>query len=55
MIEAARELAETIAHAEQAIHGLKKTAADTGKELQSRIDEARTLSNSLQRGGRRGY
>ena len=54
MIDAARELAETIAHAEQAIHGLKRSAAETGTELQSRIDEARTLSNSLQRGGRRG-
>ena len=57
MIEAARELAETIAQAEHAVQGLRKSASETGKELQSRIDEARSLSNSLQRGGspRRGY
>ncbi|MDF1681925.1 DUF6468 domain-containing protein [Ponticaulis sp.] len=56
MIEAARELAETIAQAEMAVQGLRKSATETGKELQSRIDEARTLSNSLQRGTtRRGY
>ncbi|HBH90073.1 DUF6468 domain-containing protein [Ponticaulis sp.] len=56
MIEAARELAETIAQAEMAVQGLRKSATETGKELQSRIDEARSLSNSLQRGTtRRGY
>lgn len=56
MIDAARELAETIAQAEMAVQGLRKTATETGKELQSRIDEARSLSNSLQRGPtRRGY
>ena len=49
MIEAARELAETIAQAEMAVQGLRKSATETGKELQSRIDEARSLSNSLQR------
>ena len=55
MIEAARELAETLAQAEAAVQGLRKTATETGKELQSRIDEARALGNSLPRGGRRGY
>lgn len=55
MIEAARELAETIAQAEAAVQGLRKTAAETGKELQSKIDEARSISNNLPRGGRRGY
>ncbi|MAP96529.1 MAG: hypothetical protein CMK07_16410 [Ponticaulis sp.] len=55
MIEAARELAETIAQAELAVQGLRKTAAETGRELQSRIDEARSLSNNLPRSGRKGY
>ncbi|MAT34788.1 MAG: hypothetical protein CMK06_06555 [Ponticaulis sp.] len=55
MIDAARELAETIAQAEAAIQGLRKTANETGRELQVRIDEARSLSNNLPRGGRRGY
>lgn len=55
MIDAARELAETIAQAETAVQGLRKTAAETGRELQTRIDEARNISNNLPRGGRRGY
>lgn len=55
MIEAAKELAETIAQAEMAVQGLRKTAAETGRELQARIDEARAISNNLPRGGRRGY
>lgn len=56
MIEAARELAETIAQAELAVQGLRKTANETGRELQSRIDEARSIANNLPRGGgRRGY
>ena len=55
MIDAARELAETIHQAELAIQGLRKTANETGRELQSRIDEARSVSGNLPRGGRRGY
>ncbi len=55
MIAAARELAETITQAEIAIQGMRKTAAETGKELQSRIDEARSMSRSLQNQSRRGY
>ena len=55
MIDAARELAETIAQAETAVQGLRKTATETGRELQTRIDEARNISNNLPRGGRRGY
>lgn len=58
MIEAARELAETIAQAEKAVQGLRQTAQDTGKELQSRIDEARVVAKTLPRSGptgRRGY
>ena len=60
MIDAARELAETIAQAEIAIQGLRKTATETGRELQSRIEEARSVGNSLPRNGgsgsgRRGY
>ncbi|MFC6196783.1 DUF6468 domain-containing protein [Ponticaulis profundi] len=55
MIAAAKELAETIHQAEIAIQGLRQSATDTGRELQSRIDEARSVSNNLPRGGRRGY
>lgn len=55
MIAAARELSETIAQAEAAIQGLRATANDTGKELQSRIEEARSVSRSLHNNSRRGY
>lgn len=55
MIAAARELAETIAQAEIAIRGLRKTADETGRELQSRIDEARSISRNIQSQTRRGY
>lgn len=55
MIAAARELAETIAQAEQAVQGLRKSANEAGKELQSRIDEARSISRTLQNNTRRGY
>lgn len=55
MIAAARELSETIAQAEVAIQGLRRTANETGKELQSRIDEARSISRTLQNNSRRGY
>lgn len=55
MIAAARELAETIAQAEQAVQGLRKSANETGKELQSRIDEARSISRTMHNNSRRGY
>ena len=55
MIAAARELAETISQAEMAIQGMRRTANETGKELQSRIDEARSISRSLQNQTRRGF
>lgn len=55
MIAAARELAETITQAEMAIQGMRRTANETGKELQSRIDEARSISRSLQNQTRRGF
>ncbi len=55
MIAAARELSETIAQAEQAVQGLRKSANETGRELQSRIDEARSLTRTMQQNSRRGY
>lgn len=55
MIAAARELSETISQAEAAIQGLRMSATETGKELQSRIDEARSVSRAMNSNNRRGY
>ena len=49
--ETVAELAEASRHAEAAVRGLRATAAETGRELQARIDEARGLTDRL--GGRR--
>jgi hypothetical protein len=46
--EAAQELIEASRHAETAVRNLRLTANEAGHALQSRIDEARTLSD---RGG----
>ncbi|NCC22509.1 MAG: hypothetical protein EOM26_08605 [Alphaproteobacteria bacterium] len=42
------DLSNNIAHAEQAIAGLRETARDGGKELQDTIDKGRALSDELQ-------
>jgi len=44
---AAKELSETVAQAEVAVRGLRATANDAGRDLQARIDEAKTLAERL--------
>ncbi len=43
MLEATKELAQTIQQAESTIAGLKSNAAEAGSRLQLQIDEARAL------------
>jgi phage-related minor tail protein len=45
--EAARELNESVANAERAVRALKATANETGKDLQARIDSAKTVADRL--------
>jgi predicted site-specific integrase-resolvase len=44
MLEAARELQASVAHAEKAVTGLRLSADAAGKELQAKIDEARAMA-----------
>lgn len=43
--EAAQELTEATRHAEAAVRNLRTTAMEAGRDLQTRIDEARGLSD----------
>lgn len=45
--EAAGELLQAVAQAENAVRTLRATAQDAGRDLQARIDQARTLSDRL--------
>ncbi|MEM6625407.1 MAG: DUF6468 domain-containing protein [Pseudomonadota bacterium] len=45
LLAAARELAQTVAQAQIAVTDLKRSADASGKELQSKIDEARVLAS----------
>ncbi|MBY0447635.1 MAG: hypothetical protein K2P95_03010, partial [Hyphomonadaceae bacterium] len=49
--ETVMELGEASRHAENAVRNLRTAAAESGRELQARIDEARGLSDRLA-GGR---
>lgn len=44
---AAAELSETVTQAENAVRGLRMTASDAGRDLQARIDEAKSLAERL--------
>ncbi len=44
MIQAARELQVSVSHAEDAILSLRQSAEAAGRDLQSKIDEARAVS-----------
>jgi hypothetical protein len=50
MTAAARELNEAVNQAEGAIRGLRKTADEVGRDLQSRIDEARAVARGRDTG-----
>jgi hypothetical protein len=45
--EAARELVESVGAAEAAVRTLRQTAHEAGRDLQGRIDTARTLADRL--------
>ncbi|MBI1186318.1 MAG: hypothetical protein GC206_03165 [Alphaproteobacteria bacterium] len=45
--EAAGELLQAVAQAENAVRTLRATAQDAGRDLQARIDTARSLSDRL--------
>jgi hypothetical protein len=49
MIQAAQELQSAVAHAEAAISGLRRSADVAGKELQTRIEEARSAAIQTRR------
>ncbi len=46
MLEAARELQSSVQHAENAVTALRRSADAAGRELQSKIDEARAMANA---------
>lgn len=46
MLEAARELHNSVVHAENAVTALRRSADAAGRELQSKIDEARAMANA---------
>jgi hypothetical protein len=45
--EAVQELREASVHAENAVRSLRATANETGRDLQARIDDARSVANGL--------
>ena len=44
MLEAAKELQNSVLHAENAVTALRRSADAAGKELQGKIDEARAMT-----------
>jgi hypothetical protein len=46
MLEAAKELQSSVIHAENAVTALRRSADAAGRELQSKIDEARAMANA---------
>jgi hypothetical protein len=45
MLEAARELQNSVMHAQNAVTALRRSADAAGRELQSKIDEARAVAS----------
>ena len=48
MLEAARELQNSVLHAENAVTALRRSADAAGRELQDKIDEARAMTAAAQ-------
>jgi hypothetical protein len=46
MLEAARELQQSVLHAENAVGALRRSADAAGRELQLKIDEARAVAEA---------
>lgn len=44
MLEAAKELQNSVLHAENAVTALRRSAEAAGRDLQTRIDEARAIA-----------
>ncbi len=44
MLEAARELQSSVVHAENAVTAMRRSADAAGRELQTKIDEARAMA-----------
>lgn len=47
MLEAARELQNSVLHAENAVTALRRSADAAGKDLQARIEEARAVATTV--------
>jgi hypothetical protein len=52
MLAAARELQNSVAHAQTAVEALRASAGAAGRDLQAKIDEARALANAAPAVGR---
>ncbi len=46
MLEAARELQQSVLHAENAVTALRRSADAAGRELQAKIDEAQAVARA---------
>ncbi len=46
MLEAARELQQSVLHAENAVGALRRSAEAAGRELQTKIDESRAMAEA---------
>jgi Domain of unknown function (DUF6468) len=44
MVEAARELQQSVVHADNAVMAMRRSAEAVGRELQTKIDEARAMA-----------
>ena len=48
MLEAAKELQSSVVHAENAVTAMRRSADAAGRELQTKIDEARAMTAAAQ-------
>ena len=48
MLEAAKELQSSVIHAENAVTAMRRSADAAGRELQTKIDEARAMTAATQ-------
>jgi Domain of unknown function (DUF6468) len=46
MLQAARELQNSVTHADNAVQALRRSADAAGRDLQTKIEEARLLANA---------
>jgi ElaB/YqjD/DUF883 family membrane-anchored ribosome-binding protein len=48
MLEAAKELQSSVVHAENAVTAMRRSADAAGRDLQTKIDEARAMTAAVQ-------